>query len=487
MDKNGIIQMVEQKIRQAINDFGMSPRMKGILVGYSGGADSSALLYFLSKYEKEQKDVKIAAFHVNHMLRGDAADKDEEFCRAMCKKLGVEFFSERVDVGEVARREGKGLEEAGRMVRYSLFRKKLEEREDLSYVALAHHAEDNMETVIFNMLRGAGTHGFAGIPPVRGEFIIRPLIYCTKSEIIGYCIANDIPYVTDATNASNDYTRNYIRNELIPRFAKINPQPEMAVSRLCTSLRSDDAYIHSRAAAFVAENGINYRCERALLAEQPNAMLSRILCRMYKNCAAALGVSDIRVHNALDYTHITAVSRLIRGGSMHTRISLPHKICAAVDGDSFFFMSEDEYRQKYGYFPDYKVRLDFGEYDVPEIGAKILLSHLPDEEFELKYKNIYRIFIHKRFLPDKISGKLYIKNREAGDKIYLRGMSRLTKKLYCENKIPIDLRALIPVFCDDDGILWIPNIGVRDGAEASERGSIHIYCACCARPDEEDL
>lgn len=473
--------MVEQKIRQAINDFGMSPRMKGILVGYSGGADSSALLYFLSKYAKEQKDVHIAALHVNHSLRGDASDSDEAFCRKTCEKLGVEFFSEKIDVKEVAAREGKGLEEAGRMVRYSLFRKKIDERDDLSYVALAHHAEDNMETVIFNMLRGAGTHGFSGIPPVRGEFIIRPLIYCTKSEIIGYCIANDIAYVSDATNADNDYTRNYIRNEIIPCFTRINPQPEMAISRLCTALRNDDVYIQSQAAAFLDEHGIDYCCERSLIAGLQNAILTRILCYMYKSCAVSLGISDIKTHNALDSNHIRAVSRLIRGGSLHARVSLPHKICAAVDDGLFFFTSEEEYSKRYEYVPDYKIRLDIGEHDVPEIDAKILVSRFPDDEFEVKYKNIYRVFIHKRLSSDKINGDLFIKNREPGDKIRINGMMKLSKKLYCENKIPLDLRAILPVFCDLDGILWIPLVGVRDGAESNARSVLHVYCACGAK------
>lgn len=485
MDKSSISRMVEQKIEQAILDFGMTHKMNGILVGYSGGADSGALLHYLHKYSIDH-NIHIAAVHVNHGIRGEEADRDERFCRDVCESLGIELFVERFDVPEIARKEGKGIEEAARNVRYWTFHRLINEHEELNHIALAHHAEDNMETVIFNMLRGSGTRGLAGIPPVRGERIIRPLIYCTKSEIVGYCIANDIVYVNDTTNSDIDYTRNYIRSEILPKLAHINPSPEIAISQLCTLLRNDEVYIQGQAMKFVKENGIETSCERKLLASLEPAVSSRVIRYMYDRCAERMYGCE-RPCTGLDFTHVRSVSRIVCCGGAHSRISLPQKICAAVEGEEFFFISESEYENKYKYVPEFWIPLGEGLHDIPELDAKILISRAPDTEFELKYKNIYKIFIHKNLASDKINGGIYIRNRAPGDKIEQGGMSKLTKKLYCENKIPLDVRNILPVFCDNEGILWIPYMNARDGAEICEtareaafgtRREINIYFAC---------
>lgn len=479
--------MVEQKIQQAIRDFGMAHKLNGILIGYSGGADSGALLHYLHNYAMSH-NIHIAAVHVNHGIRGEEADRDEEFCREVCESLGIELFVDRFDVPAIAARDGKGIEEAARGVRYRTFHRLIDEHEELRHIALAHHAEDNMETMIFNMIRGAGTRGLAGIPPVRGERVIRPLIYCTKSEIIGYCIANDIPYVNDTTNSDVDYTRNYIRQEILPRLRNINPSPEIAISQLCTLLRNDDVYIQGQAMKFVREHGIETSCDRKLLASQEPAISSRVIRYMYDRCAERIYGRE-RPYVTLDFSHIRSVSRVVWWGGAHSRISLPQRICAAVEGDEFFFIGEEEYEGKYNYVPEFWIPIGEGLYDIPELDAKILISRTPDSDFELKNKNVYKIFIQKNIASDKINGNLYIRNRAPGDKIVSGGMSKLTKKLYCEYKIPLDVRNLLPVFCDCDGILWIPFMEARDGAEirdtdTGERERLYIYFACDTKTPE---
>ncbi len=466
MDRNSISRMVEQKIEQAIRDFGMAHKLNGILVGYSGGADSGALLHYLYQYALDH-NIHIAAVHVNHGIRGEEANRDEQFCRDVCEALGIELFVEHFDVPGISKREGKGIEEAARNVRYWTFHKIINEHEELRHIALAHHAEDNMETVIFNMLRGSGTRGLAGIPPVRGERVIRPLIYCTKSEIIGYCIANDIPYVNDTTNSDIDYTRNYIRQEILPKLAYINPSPEIAISQLCTLLRNDEVYIQGQVMKFVKEHDIETSCDRKLLAAEEPAISSRVIRHMYDRCAEKLYGRE-RHYVGLDFVHVRNISRIVWWGGAHSRISLPQKICAAVEGDKFFFIGESEYEEQYKYTPEFWIPLGEGEHDVPELGAKIMISRTPDPDFELKYKNIYKIFIHKHIASDKIKGNLFIRNRTPGDKLVQGGMSKLTKKLYCEAKVPLDIRNLLPVFCDGEGIVWIPYLEARDGCEIRE-------------------
>ncbi len=477
MDRKGITRMVEQKISQAIIDFGMAQKLDGVLIGYSGGADSGALLSYMHKYSREH-GIHIAACHVNHCIRGDEADHDEQFCRDVCESLGIELFVERVDVPALAREEGKGLEETGRHVRYRTYRCIIDSHPELCHIALAHHADDNMETVIFNMCRGTGIRGLSGIPPVRGDRIIRPLIYCTKSEIIGYCIANDIPYVTDTTNSDIDYTRNYIRSEILPRLARINPSPEIAISQLCTLLRNDDVYIQRQANAFLNEHQVAASCSRSLLAGQDQALLSRIVRYMYDRAADAL-YGRTRRYMSLDFDHVRAVTRIILCGSAHSRISLPGRICAAVEGDEFFLIGEDEYEAKYNYAPEFKIRMDEGEHRISELDAVIMISGEEDLGFEiecrLKYGSVEHLAVRRR----DIRGEFYIRNREAGDRIFSGGMNKHTKKLYCEMKVPIELRGVLPVFCDDDGILWIPKVASRDaGADTDgDGGMVHIYYA----------
>lgn len=468
--------MVEQKIERAISDFGMENKLNGVLVGYSGGADSSALLFYMQKYAQEH-GIYIAAVHVNHCIRGEEADRDEEFCRRTCKLLGIPLFVERVDVPALAKETGRGIEDAARFARYRIFRSIIDTNENLRHIALAHHADDNMETIIFNMLRGTGTRGLTGIPPVRGERVIRPLIYCTKSEIIGYCIANDISYINDTTNNDIDYTRNYIRNEIVPRLTRINPAPEVALSRLSTILRNDDVYIQRQALKFMQEHEISTSCSRSLIAEQDPAIQTRLIRYMYDNYASLIQ-KEKRDYSPLDFNHIYSVLHMITGSACHAQVSLPQRICAAVHGDSFIFMDEEEHFKKYCSQPEFHCDLKYGVNKIPEINATVTLAQSPVPEYEEKSRNVYKIFIHEKIAVDKIKGNIFIRSRQAGDTITVNGMTKLTKKLYCEKKIPLDKRGLLPVFCDDEGIILIPTVAIRDGVCASdEKEAIHIYYA----------
>lgn len=468
--------MVEQKIERAISDFGMENKLNGVLIGYSGGADSSALLFYMQKFALEH-GIYIAAVHINHCIRGEEADRDEEFSRQTCKTLGIPLFVERVDVPALAKETGRGIEEAARFARYRIFRSIIDSNENLRHIALAHHADDNMETIIFNMLRGTGTRGLAGIPPVRGERIIRPLIYCTKSEIIGYCIANDISYINDTTNNDIDYARNYIRNEIVPRLTRINPAPEVALSRLSTILRNDDVYIQRQALRFMQEHEITSSCSRSLIAEQEPAIQTRLIRYMYDNYASQIK-KEKRDFFPLDFNHVYSVLHIITGQASHAQVSLPQRICAAVHGDSFFFMNEKEHSEKYNCQPEFHRDLAFGVNKIPEINATISLLSSPDVEYEERARNVYKIFIHEKIAVDKIKGNIFVRSRQAGDTIIVNGMTKLTKKLYCEKKIPLDQRGLLPVFCDNEGIVLIPTVAIRDGVSASdEKEAIHIYYA----------
>ena len=225
---------------------------QGVLVGLSGGVDSVMLLCFLLEYRRRHGgDYTIAAAHINHGIRGEEAERDAAFCKTICDSLGVELITKAFDVPTIARGSHIGIEESARIVRYSAFDMIISGRDDISTLAVAHNMSDSAETVVFNILRGSGARGASGIRPVRDN-IIRPLIGVSKDEIRSSADSFGLSYVVDSTNLSDDYTRNYIRHEVIPSLSHITPDPERMISRFADNMRSDEDYITSVAEDFVS-------------------------------------------------------------------------------------------------------------------------------------------------------------------------------------------------------------------------------------------
>ncbi|MBR2876507.1 MAG: tRNA lysidine(34) synthetase TilS, partial [Clostridia bacterium] len=240
MNTNTLI--INKKAKKAIEKYGMLKNGSKIIVGLSGGADSVCLLHFLHSV-KDEYNLTICAAHVNHGIRGEEAVSDSEFAREMANSLNIEFKLSEVDCIEEAELHNETVEEAGRRLRYEFFDSLRTQESDV--IATAHNCNDNAETVIFNVSRGSALNGAKGIPPKRDDRIIRPLIFCTRAEIEGYCEENNLSYVTDSTNLSDDYTRNRIRHIIIPELEKINPQAVTAFSRFTEGVRSDCDYLDS--------------------------------------------------------------------------------------------------------------------------------------------------------------------------------------------------------------------------------------------------
>ena len=202
--------MMKNKLLNNVEDFlkTLCPLSeKRICVCLSGGADSTALLSALAHF-KDKYSYFLSALHINHLIRGEESFRDENFCVSLCAKSGIELTVRRVDVPAEAEKRKKGLEEAAREVRYEII-KELSGKYDL--FATAHNANDNAETVLFNIIRGCAVNGLCGIPRIRDN-IIRPLLSTERKDILDYLDGEGLNYVIDSTNLSSDYTRNYIRN-----------------------------------------------------------------------------------------------------------------------------------------------------------------------------------------------------------------------------------------------------------------------------------
>ena len=234
--------MLEEKVRKTIREFNLIEKNDSIVVGVSGGPDSMTLLSILLKL-KAEFHLKIYVAHVNHMLRENAI-KDEEYVKEFCKKNNIEIFIKKANISEIAQKEKIGLEEAGRNIRYNFFEEVLKNTKS-NKIAIAHNLNDKAETIIMNTLRGSGVSGLKGIEAKRKKYI-RPLIEIERYEIEKYCIENKINPRHDESNDDNTYTRNKIRNIVIPYIKnEFNPNIIKTLNRLSEIIKEEDEYVQS--------------------------------------------------------------------------------------------------------------------------------------------------------------------------------------------------------------------------------------------------
>ncbi|MBO5356317.1 MAG: tRNA lysidine(34) synthetase TilS [Clostridia bacterium] len=433
---------MENKIERAIKQYEMDAIFDGAIIGFSGGADSSAILHYLSKRTK-----KLLAVHINHMIRGEEALRDEFFCKNMCKKYGVKFLSYRVDIPLLAEERKQGLEETAREERYKIFNKIISQNGDYKCIVTAHNANDNAETVIFNLSRGSGARGIAGIKPVINN-IVRPLIYCSKEEILEYCKENSINYVNDSTNLDTDYTRNYIRHEVVPMLEKINPSFLDSCIRMGELLRDDEKYLQSVCDKIIEEHRIKTRINTELLVSQERPIASRLLMHLCKE--------------ALDRKAIDACLKLAKYGKVGQYINLPNKLSFKKERGYVKFV-KTEFLTK----TKYNITLKEGLNYIEQINMVISLNSdmLPETKYELV-----------ETVKLKSEGKLYVRSKADGDKMIQGKMTKKLKTIFCDKHIPSHHRDKIPLVCDDKGILYIPTIAVRDGAKGKNAETlIKIY------------
>lgn len=241
--------MFKEDILETINKYNLIQNGDKIVVGVSGGPDSISLINVLNEIRNDKNislEFDLVAAHINHNIREESKE-DEAFVVNYCKKNGIEFYVLNIDIERKAKNEKIGTEEAGRNARYKFFEEILEKTKS-NKIATAHTANDSAETVIMNMMRGSGTSGLKGIRPIRDNKFIRPLIETTRDEIEKYCEKYKLNPRIDKTNFENDYTRNKVRNILIPLIKeKFNPNIIMTVNRLSDIINEENEYLDNLA------------------------------------------------------------------------------------------------------------------------------------------------------------------------------------------------------------------------------------------------
>ena len=434
---------LEQKIRHFIEKFHMLSNGSGVVVGLSGGADSVALLEVLCSM-KEELTLKLAAVHVHHGIRAEAQE-DADFCRSICLEKQVEFFCEYVDVPQIAARQGISEEEAGRNERYRIF-EVYREKLHFDVIAVAHHQNDQAETMLFQLFRGSGLRGLSGMQPRRGK-IIRPLLCVSRMEIEAYLMEKHADYVTDATNAQDDYSRNKIRHHVIPVAEEISFGAAEHMSRTGMQLREVLDYMEIQAREFLHKYGEDHDAELKISVQALEAAHPALQKMVVSEAIAGLfeGRKDIT------QKHIDGILELLEKDGEKT-VHLPNNGLVVKRYHQLIFKKnvKDVDRETDAFSP---LKIEPGESYVLKNGMIIKTRLISENNLE----NIPKNDCIKWFDYDKIIGDLFLRTREQGDFLTIRddGARKSLQDYLVNEKVPKSERDKVLVLAEGSHVLWV--------------------------------
>ncbi len=433
-----------------------------IVVGVSGGADSVCLLYVLISVCKEV-GAEIRVVHVNHGIRGEEAFEDEAFVKELCKRWKLEIDSYFYSVKEIAKKEGLSEEEAGRKVRYQAFLESCRKNE-CNKIAIAHNKNDNAETILFHLFRGTGIKGLTGIDPTREMVeedseatIIRPILFAERREIEEFLKREKIDYKTDSTNLTEDYTRNKIRNRILPyATSEINVGTVDHIIDAASQLKEAYLYIENmvsdRFHTLVVQKDNVYQINIQSLEKEDIVIQKGIIKRVLELCAGS--------HKDLELKHVESILSL-KVKQVGRYVNLPYQLIGEKGYDSIrIFRLKPSKGEKKELTPFPAITLEIpGEILIAEIGKRLetqLISYKKDEP-------IPKSSCIKWFDYDKIENAVEIRTRREGDflQVNAAGGRKKLKDYFIDHKIPQKQRDSQLLITDGSHIMWIPGLGER--------------------------
>lgn len=428
-------------ILASIEKYKMISTGDSIVVALSGGADSVSLLDVLCSF-REKYNLNIYAAHLNHNLRGEEAERDENFCKNLCRNYGVELFVKSVDIRTLANEHKISEELCGRNERYKFF-------DELSVrlnakIATAHSASDNAETLIYNIARGSSVRGLSAIPPKRGK-IIRPLIEVSRAQIEEYCKQKGLAFVTDSTNLTDDYTRNRIRHSVIRTLREINPQLEQSVSQLSESAREVTDYLNKQAqdALVNCKTRFGFSCQ--MLLQLDTAVLKHSLVLLCEQNAKLTP----------EYRHIELMIKILHNGGA---VNLSSKFVAVSKQGIFRIISVNDNVEFKPVSATESLRIKYN--------GKIYSITKQNSNKENK-NSVSTDFIDK--------GAVF-RTRKEGDKFTYphRRLTKPLRKVFNEMKIPSEQRDSLLVLAVDNTVIWCENIGVSESGKNNSGEELNI-------------
>lgn len=429
----------------------VSPGMT-VLVGFSGGADSTALLKLLWEYGQAH-EVKVQAVHVNHGIRGAEAERDQKFCERFCQERGIPFRAVCADIPFISEKEGIGTEEAGRKVRYEIFEQYLENG-CADRVALAHHQNDQAETMLFHLMRGTGLRGLCGMKPVRIPYI-RPFLCVTRQEIERWLIREGISWVEDSTNRELLYTRNRIRHQLLAPMEQIRPGSTAHMAGTAGQLLEIEDYMEQELRR-VWQDCVREKDGAFQILLHPFSLLHPAMKKLLAmRCLERLLGSS----RNLKTVHAEQVCALAQGRK-GSRIMLPDNIFAVLGYQELTV--KRGYGAKISEEPVYCV--PDGEYLY--MGERFCFSLENREKNEEIPVNRYT----KWFDYDKIRHGIVLRTRRPGDYLELAGGAHKKLKDYLiDCKIPREERDRCILLADGSHIIWVTGMRISEAYKVTDR------------------
>ena len=449
----------EQKVYKFICEKKLVDKQDTVIVGLSGGADSVCLIMILNEL-KSVLDISLKAVHINHGIRGEAADEDEQFARDLCDRLGIEYISYKRDIPLICTKTGETEEECGRRIRYEIFREEAG-RVQNSKIAVAHHMNDQTETILFRLARGTGIKGLAGMKPQNGN-IIRPLLCLSREEIEDYMAKARQDYRTDATNEELLYSRNYIRKKIVPDMELINSEAVKHICTLSDEVQSVMDYMDECVDDIISKASVNGEEHEAgnniydakVIYSQSPILRSYTIRRLIED--QGLSLKDIHRE------HIEGIVNILMN-SESTRINLPRQVVASVENGKLKIGIEEGEQESAGYCHniegDCEVDID-GEFRV-----KCRVSN--DFDMDAIPRNTYT----KWFDYDKIQNGLCIRNRRKEDYIVINaeGNTRKLSDYMIDRKIPKGRRNLVPIIASGSHVVWVVGHRISEDVKVTDK------------------
>lgn len=502
------------KLGATIHEHHLVTRGDTLVVGVSGGADSLTLLHAL-KILAPEFDLKLHVAHLNHQLRGADSDADEQFVVWLAREWGLPLANARWDVGGYADENGLSIEEAARLLRYQFLRG-VAKQVRANAIAVAHNADDQVETILLHFLRGAGLSGLRGmaykselrwgeeggersgaplLSPPSSVSLIRPLLDITRAEIEEYCLENNLQPREDETNFDTTILRNRLRHNVIPYLETINPNLRAALRHSALSLADDYAYIQQNVL------GIFDRMARALgeAAAPDGFVLDR---RWFRALPVNLqrgvlreAVSRLRRLKNIGFQHIEIARRVAAEKDAGAEATLPQGLLLVVGYDDFTIGEHLEIPDAPLLLQHQEIVLNVGDevmLEESDWGVRVVERGARSEEGKSEKRetrgeegntgngggegnggregrkgnkgNRWSVWLD----AEKIRGPLVLRTRRAGERFAPRGMGGKHKSLHefmIDEKIPRHLREFIPILADEENVLWV--VGYRQDERAS--------------------
>ncbi|MBI4753428.1 tRNA lysidine(34) synthetase TilS [Candidatus Desantisbacteria bacterium] len=498
--------MIPQGVHDVISQYQLLAKKDRIVIGVSGGPDSIALLHILWQLSEEYS-LSLRVAHLNHMQRGQESKEDAEYTLKFANELSIPVISEEIDIKTIKEKEAKDrpLTDVARKIRYD-FLKRVAKGFNAHKIAVGHHADDLVETVLINLIRGCGPNGLKGITPIRkideDLLLIRPLIKISSLQIHQYLSTHHLSFRVDSSNLKSIFLRNRVRLQLLPLLKKeYNPKIENSFIQLSQLIKMDEDYIdeavnHALLQVVVERKEKMVVMDVASISGLHPAIQTRVIRRI-----VAMIKGDIEGFN---YQHIQGIRQLILSIHPQGRLSLPFFMSAQRDYKQLIIREESIYRLKPLDRYEYLIEVP-GTNEIQDLNStiktEVVLKEtiLKDIEYiekhspiECRYPvqdTVHPLVLRAYLDYDQISQPLTLRCRKDGDRFQPYGMQgrKKIKDFFIDLKLPMDTRNRIPLLVDKkDNILWV--IGLRIGEQVKITSRTQkvlvvsmVNMGCCVR------